>query len=744
MALYDRPFSLRSIRRSLISLLAAGFVVLLAVTIIAVPPPVAEGWIPPAGLKRTPAFVDDMFDPTFAGGTVTINHTVVQPDGKVLVGGVFTTVEGIARRNLVRLDAGGKVDTSFNPGTGPNASVNSIALQPDGKIIIIGDFISTNGRSTGHIARLNPDGSVDGSFAIGTGAAGKISAVAVQPDGKILLGGSFVTFNNTVVNHICRLNTDGGLDDSFAAGTGATQQVRKIIVMPDGDIVIAGDFSGFNGATKAGIVRLYPNGSDDTSFNTGTGSNDSVHDLVRQQDGKLVIVGSFTTFDGAPRAGTARLHEDGSLDMSFDSGLGFDGDLFTIVALPDGKFMVGGNFATAGGLRRNCIARLHSDGRVDPKLLVGLGPSGSSSVEVRSITPHNGRYLVSGRFDTFNTSARSGLVRIANATKTVVDFDGDGITDIAIVRHYGGPGRLTYWIRFSSTGTHVSFDFGIFTIDSLQPGDYDGDGITDIAVWRGAEISGQPVAYWMILSGTNSVTTIPFGLTGDRPVGAEDYDGDGKDDMATYRTPNDLQGPGQGTWFYRGSFNNPNNNITYVPFGMRYGTQADQVDKPVIGDFDGDGKADFRVRRRLDTSVGTLSTPAISYTLTATGNRSIDYFGWAGDRSMPGDYDGDGKTDEAIARGFNQSGVPISWFIRYANGSPDARFQWGLGGFDQFAQGDYDGDGITDPTVYRRAGENNFYILRSSNQTMQVFHWGQDDPTCGPACDIAVATYNNR
>src|SRR4030095_6130865 len=118
-------------------------------------------------------------------------------------------------------------------------------------------------------------------------------------------------------------------------------------------------------------------------------------------------------------------------------------------------------------------------------------------------------------------------------------------------------------------------------------------------------------------------------------------------------------------WYYRGSLNNPNGNITYVPFGMRYGDQSDQVDDLYPGDVDGDGKADFRVQRRADISVATSNTPAIFYTLsTSTGQVTYDYFGWASDRTIPGDYDGDGKTDIAIARGFNITPNTTTWYIR--------------------------------------------------------------------------------
>ncbi|PYS99867.1 MAG: hypothetical protein DMF63_10190 [Acidobacteria bacterium] len=396
------------------------------------------------------------------------------------------------------------------------------------------------------------------------------------------------------------------------------------------------------------------------------------------------------------------------------------------------------------GSSEKSVVRLRSNGTLDPKFVSGLGPQGSAAA-LRFIIPHNGKYILGGTFDTFNTSARTSIVSISNTTKAPVDFDGDGKTDWAIARHYGGEGPWTYWINLSSDGSIVTFNFGTFTADALQPGDYDGDGMTDIAHWRGVQsLGGAPVGYWIQLSSTDTVKFIPFGQGGDAPVGAEDYDGDGKDDMATWRIPGPGAGVGQGTWFYRGSFNNPNGNITYIPFGMRYGDQADQADRPVIGDFDGDGKADFRIRRRADMTVATSNTQAIWYTLTASGTWSVDYFGWNADRSLAGDYDGDGKTDMAIARNFNIGVIPATWYIRSTSGSADKQFNWGLGGVDQVAQGDYDGDGITDPTVYRRGGENNYYVLRSTDNSMQVFHWGKDDVDCGPACDIAVATYNSR
>lgn len=137
----------------------------------------------------------------------------------------------------------GSLDLTFNPadqgfgqGDGvPWNSVNTCSVQPDGKIIFGGDFSLYNSTYRRGVNRVNPDGSLDGTFLAGTGAVGIVNAIALQPDGKLIIGGNFATFNGTPKAHLVRLNADGSIDAAFNPGTGPGSQVRAVVLQADGN-----------------------------------------------------------------------------------------------------------------------------------------------------------------------------------------------------------------------------------------------------------------------------------------------------------------------------------------------------------------------------------------------------------------------------------------------------------------------------------------------------------------------------
>jgi len=290
-----------------------------------------------------------------------------KPKQKALIGGNFTFTDPDLTfiNRILSLSANGSLDTTFDIGTGFGGSVFALAIQSDGKIVVGGGFSTYQGTTRNRIARLNTDGSYDTTFNIGTGFNATVNALAIQSDGKIVVGGPFTTYQGTTRNRIARLNTNGSYDTTFDIGTGFGSSVFALAIQSDGKIVVGGGFTTYQGTTRNRIARLNTNGTYDTTFDIGTGFNVSVNSLAIQSDGKIVVGGDFTTYQGTTRNRIARLNTDGSLDTTFDIGAGFDATVNALAIQSDGKIVVGGGFTTYQGTTRNCIARLNTDGSLD-------------------------------------------------------------------------------------------------------------------------------------------------------------------------------------------------------------------------------------------------------------------------------------------------------------------------------------------------------------------------------------------
>jgi uncharacterized delta-60 repeat protein len=263
---------------------------------------------------------------------------------------------------FTRLNSDGSIDNTFITGTGFNNPVNTIAVQSDGKILVGGQFNSYNGVSSNVIIRLNSDGSQDSSFVIGTGFNGNVNSIVIQSDGKILLGGIFTTYNGVTSTRIIRLNSDGSIDNTFITGTGFNSTVNTISIQSDGKILVGGQFNSYNGVSLNRIIRLNTDGSQDTSFVIGTGFGGIVNSISIQSDGKILVGGQFTSYNGVSLNRIIRLNTDGSQDTSFNIGTGFNNAVNTITIQDDGKILVGGQFTSYNDISSNSIIRLNSDG----------------------------------------------------------------------------------------------------------------------------------------------------------------------------------------------------------------------------------------------------------------------------------------------------------------------------------------------------------------------------------------------
>ena len=308
---------------------------------------------------------------TGTGFNSTVQPIAIQSDGKIVVGGFFTDFNGVTTFRIARLNSNGTIDTAFttNTGTGFNSTVQSIAIQSDGKIVVGGVFTTFNGATVNRIARLNSDGTRDTTFTTNTGTAfnSTVQSIAIQSDGKIVAGGAFATFNGTTVNRIVRLNSDGTRDTTFTTntGTGFDNGSNSIAIQSDGKIVIGGAFATFNGVTVNLIVRLNSDGTRDTAFttNTGTGFDSITNSIVIQSDGKIVFAGNFTTFNGATVNRIVRLNSDGTRDTTFttNTGTGFEATVVAMAIQSDEKILVGGAFFGFNQINRTSFARIGGD-----------------------------------------------------------------------------------------------------------------------------------------------------------------------------------------------------------------------------------------------------------------------------------------------------------------------------------------------------------------------------------------------
>jgi uncharacterized delta-60 repeat protein len=432
----------------------------------------------PAVLHSAPGALD----PTFATGSIVnniVNAVVPAAEGKIYVAGAFTTVRGALRNSIARLNPDGTVDPTFDPGTGANRWVHTVAVQTDGKVLIGGEFTTYNGTARNYIARLNSDGSLDRTFDTGTGLNSSVSTVAVQTDGKVLIGGAFTTYKGTERNYIARLNSDGSLDRTFDTGTGTNATVKSVAVQTDGKVLIGGYFTSYNGTVRNRIARLNSDGSLDTTFNP-LGVGHTVFAVAVQTDGKVLLGGSFTICNSIVRNRIARLNSDGSLDTTFNPGMGASDTVFAVAVQADGKVLLGGEFFFYEGILCNHIARLNSDGTLDADFTNTGTDDRVNTVAVQA----DGKVLIGGYFTSYNGSWCNFLARFnsdrsldttfnpstgTNTSVFAVAVQKDGkVLLVGDFTSYNGMGRKRI-VRLNSDGSlDHSFDPGIGASDAVN------------------------------------------------------------------------------------------------------------------------------------------------------------------------------------------------------------------------------------------------------------------------------------
>lgn len=301
---------------------------------------------------------DGSLDTSITGAA---SHAVIaatlQADGKVVLVGSFRNWSGTRTERLTRLNSDGTLDSTFasNTGVGFNNTAYAVTLQSDGKILGGSSTNLWNGASVGSLVRLNADGTRDTSFdTSGGGANGRTRAIVVQSDGSIVAGGSLADWNGTTVGRLVRMDSTGAIDATFNSniGSGAADgDVYGITGLSDGSLVIGGDFDTWDATTGVGrLVKLDSSGVRDTAFsaNVGTGADARVRQILPLSTGGYLVIGEFTTWNSQSAGRAVVLNDDGTVneDATDSLGLGADNKVYGVTELSNGDLLFTGSFTT--------------------------------------------------------------------------------------------------------------------------------------------------------------------------------------------------------------------------------------------------------------------------------------------------------------------------------------------------------------------------------------------------------------
>lgn len=414
----------------------------------------------PWGIFANQANMNPLFDTWIPiGFNGSVNNIVTDNNGKIIIVGDFTTYQGVAANHIIRINADGSRDTSFNIGewfNGPNwiVSISSLKIQTDGKIVVGGYFSTYQWETANKIIRINTDGSRDTEFVMGTSFVGSVYGIAVQSDNKIIVWGDFSSYQGTAVSKLVRLNTDWSIDTSFDIGTGFDNTIIAIAIQEDNKIVVGGYFSSYQWETANGIIRLNTWWSIDTGFVTAAGfSNDGwmmpfavINKIEILKDRKMLVNGEFTTYQWNRANSVIKINTDWSQDTSFDTEDGFNSSVYAVATQNDGKIIIWWDFTSYQGSEANKIIRLNADGSRDTNFNIWDGCDHSvNALAIQS----DGKIIAGGQFTKYQWIGTNYITRInTNGSKDEGFYIWNWLDNTVYALATQSDGKIIVWGNF--------------------------------------------------------------------------------------------------------------------------------------------------------------------------------------------------------------------------------------------------------------------------------------------------------
>lgn len=348
------------------------------------------------------AEVDSTFNPNISGGIV--NSVAVSPDGSVLIAGDFSHVNGQLSSRVASLQSDGSLKADFHAPT-VNGRVLQILSATDGSIYLAGGFSTVEAATAAGVARLLSNGSLDSSFSANGGINGSVAGIALSDEGNLIAGGTFNRVDADDANFVASFAPGGTLNGEFASGLAPNFSmeagVSVLAIQADGKILVGGNFN--VGDRFEELARLNSDGSIDQTFSGNHGPMLYPKTILPLANGKILVAGmANSNGNGFVR----RLNEDGTIDSSFAEA-SFNSSVEALALDANGRIIAGGQFTTANGQEQNHLTRLSHSGNVDQSWTIG------ANALVKAITVQtDGKILVGGAFTQIGGRSASGLARL--------------------------------------------------------------------------------------------------------------------------------------------------------------------------------------------------------------------------------------------------------------------------------------------------------------------------------------------
>lgn len=341
----------------------------------------------------------DIYDPyetverDFNGGTFDFklkalyltDYTTGNEDGSYFVYGNFTQFNGATASRVIKINANGSQDVTFNANLGgPNSvpyegmrlyRIDSSAYGREDGLYVTGFFSSYNGTYGYGLRKLHPNGTIDTTFSpsdfTATGGYRYTEDMTQQTDGKILLCGLFGSYSNVSSRCLVRISATGSIDTSFVVGEGFNNTVTSITSNTDNSVYATGYFTSYKGITAPSIIKLTSTASVDPTFNVGTGilPANTVKFILPTYDGSdsIYLMGnSATSYKGMTMGRVIKITKTGDVDPNFDVGTGISSGNANFIRYTQNndRIFIGGSFSQFNGINTKNGVIIQKDGSI--------------------------------------------------------------------------------------------------------------------------------------------------------------------------------------------------------------------------------------------------------------------------------------------------------------------------------------------------------------------------------------------